>query len=246
MVAKKQDDSSDERFVRDDPLVRVLVRTIAGVLVLVLTVALFLAYDSMARANGPRTLVDRQVVVMGDAATASPNNAFVQAEYVRALIASGDLERACTQLAAALPLSGEAPVLAVVQAQLLRFEGDDAGALAAADRLVARIREARKQEAKESSVRGTLGAPSAFRTELTQAELLRAGVWKARARYADAVDALTVALVEDPTMADVLAERGSLRLKLGDAASARRDFREALTLIPGYPPAARGLTASGG
>ena len=49
------------------------------------------------------------------------------------------------------------------------------------------------------------------------------------------------ALDENPTMADILAERGDALVTLGRLDEARADFERALELVPDLPEAVEGL-----
>jgi tetratricopeptide (TPR) repeat protein len=228
-----------------DRISRWLVGAIVVVAVVIVTGAVYLGWKQLTTAKTPQSLVERQMSVLESYVKKDPKNAQAQADYIRALMVAGQRPAALNQIQAALKATNSAPPIYLVQAQYYRSGNDATAALAAADKAVSAIADARVAQAKQYAKSKTTSKADAYSKELIQAQLMRGGIFASRQRNKEAADALTIALAEDPTMSDVLTARGDLDRLLGDKAAARADYEAALRYAPDYSPAKAGLLQLG-
>lgn len=223
---------------------RLLLYAVLTAVILVLAALGYLVYAVVVRPAAPRTAVERQVLVTEQAAKAQPSNGRAWADYASALVESGQLTKAGQAVTDGLRLAVEkAPVL-VEQARLEQVQGRAGQALDSAAQAIKEANAYRDKAVAEMRKKGVT-TPRDSSPDIVEAELIRAEIYTSQGKLKQAVDAYTSALSENPRMADVLAMRGGAYAKMGDPASARADFREALRFDPENADARKGLETLG-
>lgn len=221
-----------------------LVVAILVVLVLVLTVVTYLVYTGISADRMPRTLAEMQLRDFEQQFLAAPGDAAAVAQYARQLIEVERFSRARSVIATFRSSESTADAAVIVEeARLANATGSPEDALAILDAAIEAAEVQRDAKQKELERKGVYVRPEA--PALIDAALLKAEILDARGDVEGAIDALTVALEEGPTMADVLTWRGDLKAKSGDVKSARADYQAALGMIPDYAPALAGLKKIG-
>lgn len=224
-----------------DPWVKWLTLAILAVLVLVLTGIVYLLYTGAMADRMPRTLIEMQLKDYEAAYRAAPGDAETVAAYVRSLTEAERYSRARSVIAAFESIestSPDAPVI-VEKARLESKTGSTEDALEILDEAIEAATAQRDAKEKEFQAKGIFVRPPA--PALVDAALLKSEILSDQGDLAAAIDVLTAALEENPTMADVLVWRGDLYASSGDTESARADYERALTMIPDYGPALSGL-----
>lgn len=224
-----------------DPWVRWLIFAILAVLILVLTGIAYLLYTGAMADRMPRTLVEMQLKDNELEYQAAPGDAEVVAAYARSLIEAERYSRARSVIAAFESIESTSPNAPVIveKARLESKTGSAEEALAILDEAIEAAAAQRDAKEKELQNKGIFVRPPA--PALVDAALLKSEILSGQGDLTAAIEVLTAALEENPTMADVLVWRGDLYASSGDAASARADYERALTMIPDYGPALSGL-----
>lgn len=220
-------------------LLRLAVLFLSTTLVVAVLFSVLVTRDA---AEAPRTAVERQLLAAKALLETEPEDTSAVATYVRALVAASQLSQAEEVLQRGLTIDPNSPALMVEQARLSNAMGDADGAIALLDQasvVVYERRTAREEEYRERGILSEAGAPE--REAVIEGALLRAAIFEGSGEHALVTDALSVALDEDPTMADVLVKRAEAYLKLGEPILAQADFEAALRFVPDSEAALKGL-----
>lgn len=211
--------------------------SILGMLVAALTLG------DLGGTKAPRTYVERQVSMLESTVKASPDNGKAWAELARALLDSNQNDRAAGVIRQGLiaAANDKAPVL-VEQARLEFRQGDSKKALETADKAIAEANKFRALLVEQYRAKGIVMDTRAMPMDaVISGAILKSVIFQKQGKPQDAIDALTIALNEKGTMADVLTQRGLLYLDLKRYQEARNDLEKALAFIPDYAEARAGI-----
>lgn len=222
----------------------ILLSAVFVAVILVVAAVGYLVYAVIARPIAPRTEIERRVYYYEQGVSAEPTNTVLWTSYASALIDAGQYNRADGVIRDALRAAKDKAGLLVQRARLEHLRGQDDRALKTADDAIDAVDETRKAYS-EKAVKQGIGAPFARSDDIINANILKAEIYEDRGQTQRAIDAYTAALKEEPLMADVLAARGDLHLKLGDQSAARKDYRAALRYDPENDVATQGLEKLG-
>jgi tetratricopeptide (TPR) repeat protein len=194
----------------------------------------------------PSTAQEKVVLDARGAYYASPRDASLAASYAQALSAAGQLDKATGVIEEfrSVEATSPAPQVTVEEARIAWLRKDIESALRHLETATIEcedLREFRLDEMTKAGLTMKVEVP-----ELVDVQLLRAKILEEEGRTADAAEALTAALAENPLMADVLVWRGDLTASLGDTEAARADYERSRQLVPVYEPAVNGLGALDG
>lgn len=226
--------SSDQR--RSDVVFWLLFGVFALVILILGAIIWALITTSTIESGAPRTAYERQLRVLEAAVEKSPDNTQAWGDYIKLQVNGGQIaaaERAIADADAAL--GKRSGVVATEVARIALLSGDTDTALAGVDEALVLIEQETQAEIERLASKGVVQEMDP--TNRIGALLLKAEIQVARDDDAAAVTVYDEALDLDPTMADVLVERGLLLEQLGDLERAKADFRGALTFIPDYQPA---------
>jgi len=228
-----------------DPVVRIMAYAAVGLVILFLATAVSALVTGVLRPNVVRTAAERQALV-ASAAVQSGGTGDAWAPYINALVAAGDLRQAQMTLdrARASVETTVAPNLDLAEGRLLtaqkRYEEAAEAAGRAMEGYVAQ-KEARMAARPETATADpVLLVPSYY-----DAALVKAYACVELGRWGDAVEMFDLYIIQYPTAADILVDRGQAKVELGDNAGAEKDFREALRFVPYDQEAKDGLARIG-
>lgn len=230
-----------QRSFGGESLDKALLQAALFLIVAILAAGIYLVYYAVSHQGLPSTHEEKVLQQARFAYQANPNDASAAADYARVLAAGGKLNEASDVLeqAASIETTMPVPVLTIEMARIEWLRKDGEKALVLLDTAAAECEALRTLRVEHMRDRGLLGEPDM--PEVVVMSLLKADILEDLGRPADAIQALTMALQEDPTMADVLTRRGDLYAKTGDPQAARADYEKALSMIPDHEPALRGL-----
>lgn len=213
----------------------------------ILMLALYVVAAGVVTRPAPRTMVEREIDMLGTIAAAKPKIVKVWADYARALIVGGQYSRAAAVLTQGEGKVGKQPDLTLERARLAYAQGDRQKAL---DYLAVASKQAldfRASEQKRLIQKGVQQSPKLTNGHLlAQIYLMQAQIEGSLGQWPAVVASLTKGLAEEGTSSDSLVMRGQAYLKLGDKTKAIADFKTALKYIPNYGPAVQGLKDAGG
>lgn len=212
-------------------------------IIAILAGGIYLVSFVVSHQGMPSTYSDAVMQDTRAAFESSPRDATAVADYARALTLDGQLSKASSviQEFRSEEATSPAPVVTVEEARIEWKRGNADEALLRLETAVAECDELREFRREQYAARGIFIEPKM--PEIVVAQLLRARILEEGGRFSEAAEALTVALTENPMMADVLTQRGDLFARLGSAPEARADYERALQMIPDYSPALQGLEA---
>jgi len=224
----------DQRF-----LLTAVLATIIVILAVVATVVLY----GLEVSKAPRTTAERAVAISEAATREKPKIAQNWVDLTYAYVAADRFADAAQASANGKKVEN-LPAFYIADAYLLEQQGKTAEAIEAYE-----IAKTRATEYHDERVRAAMEVGAKFATP--NYDLADAAIFKGRLLVSDgdAAAALTefdIALKVDPKMSDVLVERATVKLTLGDTDGARADYTQALRFIPGMPEALAGLEKVGG
>ena len=230
-----------------DPMVRTMT-FIAGLLVIVFLVTVVsVLVTGVTASSGPRTLTERQVAVAGAAVRAGSTDVGQWGEYLAALIGNGQYTTArdvITRGRASIDDSGTA-TFTLAEARLAAAQKDYKGAITAAEKVKAQTQKVydAKITAGGTTERGAKlqGLPETY----YDAVLIQAYAYRDLSEWAKAIAAFDIYIGKNPSAADILVDRGNVKIDAGDRSGAEKDFRTALTYIPDSQDALAGLKKIG-
>lgn len=222
---------------------QLLLQAALFLIVTILAAGAYLVYYAVSHQGMPSSFVDKAAQDARFAYLASPQDSSAVADYARALIADEQVGDAANVLEEfrSLEATVPAPFVTVEEARIEWSRGNAEEALTlleTAKRECEELRERRLEAFRERGIETKPQMPEIIRTALLHAEVL-----ESEGRFAEGIEALTWALEEDPTMADVLVRRGSFYAAQGNVAAAKADYDRALQMIPDFGPALEGLGA---
>jgi tetratricopeptide (TPR) repeat protein len=172
-----------------------------------------------------------------------PQSEEAWADYILALVASKQYSRAERVTRQAEKALGTDVIdILYVKARLAASRGETDEALVLIDKAIKAGLEFRKKELERLAQKGTFPDPRVVKGPiLASAYYFQAQLYAEGEKWAEAADALTKAIAEEPASADAFVLRGNAYLKMSRVESATADFEQALKFIPGYQPALEGL-----
>ncbi|MDZ4181020.1 MAG: tetratricopeptide repeat protein [Coriobacteriia bacterium] len=242
-----------KRSMWEDRRVRALA-TVAALIVTLYLAAIvsMLYYGMLGGSEGPRSAVDRDVMVTGSIVRSEESTPTAEQwqDHVTALIAD-------SQFAAA------ERVIAEVNANPLIDQTRGAHMLFG----TARLQSARgkPEEALDTFAEVMEVTDAAYQKELARPDdgfpnwavadgrhgnyylsaLAMAGIYEELGRWDEGIEMLNVFLEANPVAAGIIADRGRLKAQAGDIAGAEADYREALQYVPDLKDALEGLREIG-
>jgi tetratricopeptide (TPR) repeat protein len=217
--------------------------TIAALVTVVLIVAVlgYAVYATVRPVQQPRTVTERQVLMLEALVASTPTNVDMWVDYLSALIRAG---RGTTAIAAAdrgiALVQDKAPLMARRAEAEYALGRKDAALETASEALrVAAVYRKKTAEKYWQEQKVVVRLPDS--EAIVDAELLRAKVYSDRGQADKAIASLTAALAENPRMSDVLAMRGEAYVAKRDNAKALSDFKEALKYDPANAEALAGV-----
>jgi len=231
----------------DDKVVRIMAFTATGLLILFLVTVVSALLTGVLQQTGPRTLMERELTVTGQAISAGTTDVSVWGQHISALAATNQFARARAVIADARESVDDSKTADITlgEVRLLRAQGEYQQALAAADRGIEQIN---KYHEAEIAAGGTVGRAAELRgrhENYYTAKLLKAKIYEDMEDWEKALEYYTQFIEGFPGASDILVDRGNIKLRMGDESGAEADFREALRFDPYYSGAHEGLERIG-
>ena len=231
-----------------DPVAKWLTLSIFVIAILWLAGVLSAVMFGMINPSGPpQTATERDLNYYTSLTQAGTANSEVYARYVDTLIRANQLFRAQQALDKALAAAKkDRSYLYAEQARLSLAKKDYNGTISAADKAISEATKELKEFMQANVKANRVAAAGARMPEAySTASLAKAEALVNLEDYAQAIKAYDVYLKVNPTDSDILVERGSLKVRVGDKKGAEADYRAAMKFIPDYQPALDGLKKIG-
>lgn len=230
-VVKKAAGDRTERFLRNG-IIAVLVAVVA-------VVGFFIVYV-FQQSKPSSTLAEQKVATLESVIKQQPNMPQAWADYVDALVANQNFDKAQSAVKTGLAQTSGAAVVMAQQGRLWLAMGNTGEAVKT---LKAALVKAESEKAARIAAEKAKGI---WRNPVPDKNVIECGVLLGQAlsrqgSWQEAVDAFSTALAEDPSQADVLTARGDAYLKLHRPADAEKDFTASLQYVPGDAKATAGL-----
>lgn len=229
-----------------DPVANWLKFGILLLAVTALTGVLYALLVGVINPSSPRTAVEARLVVLRNAATSVPDSGKARRDYVDALIVSGDLGEARSQIAIARkdikqPLEIAHVDLAELDLLWAQKRYPEV-AKKAAEFQKAELKRRKDYLEERRKSRNIQGVEIPV-VPMVQMLTYQARAYGAQEQWSQAIKSLDAALKLDPLAADLLILRADAHIENGDKAKAKKDFEKALEFIPDFEPALEGLKA---
>ncbi len=235
------------RGVFRDPVVRGMSYVAVAILLLALLTVISALVLGVLTPSGPRTLAEKQAAVTGQAVLSGSTDVAVWGQYAASLIASGQYAAARGVIAdgrATLDDSATAE-FTLAEARLLSAQGRFDDAIVAAGAAMQQI----QAHYDELIAAGGMTANSARINGLPEnyynALLLRAYAYRDMGEWESSIAEFDRYLGDNPTAADILVDRGMVKIEAGEKGAAEEDFRAALRFVADDAQALRGLEMLG-
>lgn len=229
-----------------DPVVRVMVFTSLGLVVLFLAAAIGVLATGVTAPTGPRSAAERQLMIAAISAQGASGAAL--APYINALVAAGNLPAARISLGqarASASTTAPAAALDLAEARLLSADAQYENAEKMADTAMKDyVKEYEARVAKAGSKAATVKA-AGYPADYYNAAIVRGSALAQLGRWKDAVAMFDLYIANVPTASDILIDRGNAKAALNDKAGAEKDFRAALKYVPYDEEAKAGLKKIG-
>ncbi len=233
----------------DDPVVRALGFSLAGLFILYLAAIVSSLYFGLIGNPAPRTFSEREV--MAWESTVSTEEADVEQwqSYILALIGDGQFVRA-EQLIAEVNANEafdqtRGANMQYALAKLQAASGEVVVAIDTYQQAMTSMNDAYETELEEGGEFQNWAEAFGRHENYYLCALDRAALLRDEGRLAEAVETLDIYLEEHSRHAGVFVDRGRMKAELGDLAGAEADFREALRFGPDNPEALEGLELIG-
>lgn len=220
-----------------------IIGIIATIVAILLMLAAALTLGDLGGAKAPRTYVEREIATLRTVVQSQPNVGRAWADLAKALIEAGQLDQADDVIRQGIiaAAADKAPIM-VEKARVLFKRGNLPAALKAAEAAIVEANKVRDDIIAADRKKGIMMDPRAMPMDpIISAAILESLIYQDMKQPEKAIAALSVALVERPNMSDVLTARGMLYLQLKKYDDARKDFEQALTFVPDYADAKKGL-----
>jgi tetratricopeptide (TPR) repeat protein len=212
----------------------------------VLSLMGWVVYSVLVPVAAPRTQSERETMRLEELSKTQPTNAIVWADWAKALVLAGEYSKAADVIRRGSEEASPSAPIFVVEAQLLSEQKRYGQALEVVVGAIADLRRLEEAEIAKMAASGTSATESAqYSPYIVDGLILEGDLLARTGKPSESIRAYSAALDRRGNMADVLAVRGSLYAATGRRAEAVADFRKALTMIPGYPPAIEGLKKLG-
>ncbi len=225
-----------------DPVERWLLGMVALVLVVFVGAAGSLVMYVLSTRSAPRSAVERELAVDEEAVVSAPQDVENWARLALTQAKAGRWSDAASAIARGRAVK-KAAILDLIEADIL-FMRKDRGAIQAYDRA---IKSAQAEYQKASQVmRADKGVTAAMPAPMIAAAMRgKALALQAAGRTQEGIDLAKKSLGIDPTDADLHVALAQMYQKLGRKSDAEAQYRQALTYIPDYAPALKGLKSLG-
>jgi tetratricopeptide (TPR) repeat protein len=231
------------RLRSGDPIESLLWIAIALVFVASLGTVLVLFVVGARRQATPPTLQASAVEELSKVVKQRPTVGVGWADYVKALIASGDYNTAANAVQQGLAQTNGSAAVRAEQGRLLLNLGRVDEALKALDTAYAKAKQ--ENDALLKTMAKTGVSPQHMPNQVViECLVLKGEALAQQQRWREATVAYTGALAEDPTMSDVLVERAQAYMKLHRVDDAAKSAQDALKYEPDNPDALAILKAA--
>jgi hypothetical protein len=231
-----------------DPVVRVMVFVSLGLVILFLATVVSVIATGVVAQKGPRSAAERQLITASAALEAGAKGD-ARADYVNALIGSGDLPAArvaITQARASVAgTTAPLPALDLSEARLLSVDGQWVNAVNLAESSMAGYKAKSDARVAAGGEAGKAAKAAGYGEGYYNAALVKAHALTQIQRWKDAVGMYDIYLRVFPTASDIFIDRGNAKAALNDKAGAEKDFRSALKFVPYDEEAKAGLKKIG-
>ena len=230
-----------------DPIVRRLIYVAVGLIVASLVMVLGVILSGVTAPTGPRTLVENELAVAGEAVRSGKASATQWGDYITALVANGRYGQAQGVLDDAKSSIDDSAtaVLAVAEVRLLNAQEDYKASIAVANKAQKDADAAYKRALGAGGQKALTAKLDGLPEEWFVLALLKADAYKALGDWKMVLKELDVYITEYPQAADILIDRGNAKVELKDNAGAEKDFRKALRFVPDDKEALAGLKKIG-
>ena len=232
----------------DDPVIArlklaiivVIVTWLAGILSAVM-------FGTFNLAHPPRTSTENEIEQFAGVVQSGKAGSQTYARYVDTLVRAGQLSKAQQALDKAIKVAKtDKSYLYAQQARLSFAQKDYKGAVAAADKAMAEAKKELKAfKAANVAANRNPNAAAVMPDSFSTAALAKADALVQSKDYANAIKAYDSYVKVRPVDSDVLVQRASVKVRIGDKKGAEADYRVALKYIPDYKPALDGLKQIG-
>lgn len=229
-----------------DPVVRAMVYAAVGLVLLIAGSLIGVLTTGIASPTGPRSVAERELLLA--AARTRGAKGAATTPYVDALIAAGDLSAAriaIGQARASLGATESAAGLDLAESRLLAQQGGFEGAAALADKAMKSYEATYRAGVAKGGKTADAARQRGYGEGYYNAALVKANALVELGRFEDAIAAYDIYIVENPTAADILVDRGNAKAELKDKPGAEKDFRTALRFVPYDDEAKTGLKKIG-
>lgn len=236
-----------KKSIFDDLVVRKMAFAAVGILILFLVTVVSALLTGVLQPGGPRTALEREIVTSGAAIRAGTSDTSVWALHISALIVDGQLGRAEDVLATAQASLDDSATadLVLSEARLARAQGRYEGALEAAERARTQLREHHESLLAQEGPIANAALQEGLHPNYHAAVLVKAEVYRDLEDWEKLLEQYDIYIEANTGAADVLVDRGNLRLEMGDESGAEADFNEALRFYPNFAEALDGLDRIG-
>lgn len=237
------------RSIWEDPVVRMMGFAAAGLVILYLAAIVSALYFGLIGNTAPRTVVERDLVRLQNSALADTATADQVQLYVLALVA--DKQYATAKQVIDQTNANESidqtrgEQMLFCTAEMQRAQGQNEEALATYDAVMSKTNAAYEKEYEEGGEFQNWALAYGLHENYYLSALSEAKIYGELGQHDKALEKINIFLEKYPREAGVIADRGDIKLKLGDTAGAEADYREALKYVPDYAPALEALEKMG-
>jgi len=230
-----------------DPAVVKMMWVAIGLVVLFLASVLGVVATGLLANTGPRTLAEKELAVASQAVQGGTRDAAVWGEYIVGLINTEQYGRAERAIADARSSSNDSATaeFTLDEARLFAAKDDPQAAIKAADKAMKAIEVAHKKALGASGYVAKAAEVSGLHENYYTATLIKAYAYRDLKQYAKAIEMFDVFITKNAGAADVLIDRGNVKIDAGDKKGAEKDFKTALKFMPGNDEALAGLKKIG-
>lgn len=231
----------------DDPVVRFMLLTCLGLIVLYLVGVVVVLGTGVTQKTGPRSAAEKNLMMASEALSPQAKGD-AWAPYINALVDAGDYSAAklaVIQARASITGTMTAPGVDLADARLLSAQNKYSESVTAAKKAMATYKSdyEKRKKAFEKTRKGQM-APSLGKGYY-DGLLVAAYSSRELGKWKDAVGYFDIYLGAMRTASDIFIDRGNAKIQLNDKKGAEKDFREALKYVPYDKEAQAGLKRIG-
>lgn len=237
--AEEPAESAQAKPRRGDAVTRILATAVVlAIIVLVASSATLIVYTLQLKKAPPRTDVERRIAEASAAVSENPKKVENYAKLAHAQAEAGRFGDAEATISRGRKVA-DAAILALTYGDIAFFRKEYGEGLRRYASAESKANAEFDQKRKDYKAQGIKMMPP--KDAIVSAALGQARCLVALQRSKEAKARFDYALKLSPLMADVLAERGDLEAKAGDAKAAKADYSTALRLVPDLAAAQNGL-----